>query len=520
MLSFPVNRLSSLLLLTLLGDTAAALGVGEASVSSRLGAPLRATIPLQGASGLADGPLVIELAPAAALAAGSGTRGLWYHGLRFAPAIEGDRGVIHVSSAEPVTEPYLNFVLSVRWPTGSLLREYTLLIEAPVPFPATATSASTQLLQSAAAPRHGTGAPPPAAVVAFESALMTRPGDSLWRVANRLARPAGTTIQQAMNAIYQLNPQAFIAGDPNRMRALVPLHAPSAAQLAAAPRRFNPQPPAAGGTASELAQGPSASPSRAGALGATSDPTAAPPQPRQDEAVDDDLTDQLAGLKAGVLSVEAGKARARADIEELEQQLQQLISRYELMAARASTLEQLAARRSTASAPVTATTASAASAAMPPADASGGADIALLLSVVGGFGALGYAGGRRLPPPRRPYPQGRHATGAGSKARSWQRLLARLGQGAPKGSATYENPHRGPCAVTLQATGALSERELREEVLARPLQTGPRLKLLEIYAASGKRARFEGLAHSTLAQAPELTARIDELRRSGSFTPG
>ena len=61
MLSFPVDKLSAVVMLTLLGESAAALSVGAASIESQLGAPLRATIPLQGTAALAGEQLIVEL---------------------------------------------------------------------------------------------------------------------------------------------------------------------------------------------------------------------------------------------------------------------------------------------------------------------------------------------------------------------------------------------------------------------------------------------------------------------------
>ncbi len=40
--------------------------------------------------------------------------------------------VIRVSSARPVVEPFLNFLLEVDWPQGRLVREYTVLLDPPV----------------------------------------------------------------------------------------------------------------------------------------------------------------------------------------------------------------------------------------------------------------------------------------------------------------------------------------------------------------------------------------------------
>ena len=533
MLSFPVDKLSAVVMLTLLGESAAALSVGAASIESQLGAPLRATIPLQGTAALTGEQLIVELTGAAGRSAGPSagrsadgdTLTAWHYGLRFEPVIDGDTGVIRVTSKAPVTEPYVNFVMNVRWPAGSLMREYTLLLEPP----AAESAASGRVLQASAAQRQRAAAlPAAAAVVTFDSALVTRPGDSLWRLASRLPRPEGTSIHQAMNALYQLNPQAFVGGDPARMRALVPLRAPSADEVAAAPRRLRAQTPLTDEAPAAIAHSARAAPTHPGLQDAASEATPAPGNPPAPEARDDSLADQLAGIKAGVAVVESGKVRARADIDELEQHLQRLVSQYEAMSARARALERQSLQRPAAPPPAgSARTALAPAVAAAPAPAgkAGAAEFSLLLSVIGGFGALGYAGGRRLPHPRH---QPRAGAAAGHSGRSpgagWRRLLTRFRRARPTGSATYENPHRGPCASALEPAGTAatprperSERELREAILRHPLRSELKLELLRSYAASGQRARFENLARSALAQAPALASDIDALRSASSF---
>nr|WP_315979854.1 hypothetical protein [Aliamphritea spongicola] len=51
-------------------------------------------------------------------------------------------GVIYLSSAVPVKEPFLNFLVEVNWPSGRLVREYTVLLDPPVYDPTPATVAA------------------------------------------------------------------------------------------------------------------------------------------------------------------------------------------------------------------------------------------------------------------------------------------------------------------------------------------------------------------------------------------
>src|SRR5690606_18246067 len=40
--------------------------------------------------------------------------------------------VIKVTTLKPIREPFLDFIVQAQWPSGKLLREYTLLIDLPV----------------------------------------------------------------------------------------------------------------------------------------------------------------------------------------------------------------------------------------------------------------------------------------------------------------------------------------------------------------------------------------------------
>ncbi|HMV71478.1 MAG TPA: hypothetical protein PKC08_04810, partial [Pseudomonadales bacterium] len=42
-----------------------------------------------------------------------------------------DRASIEVRTAQPVSEPYVDMVVQVRWPSGRLVRAYTLLLDLP-----------------------------------------------------------------------------------------------------------------------------------------------------------------------------------------------------------------------------------------------------------------------------------------------------------------------------------------------------------------------------------------------------
>jgi len=224
----------------LTSEMAYALGLGEVKLKSALNQPLVAEIELLDAKSLTPGEVVPVLASAEDFNRAGVDRQYFLTDLTFTPVLRPDgKSIIRVSSTKPVREPYLNFLIEVLWPSGRLLREYTLLLDPPLYSPEIAASAAPQLpvatpiSRQAAAPRAANRpASAPAATTATGQGEQYKvtPNDTLWEIAER-ARQGGT-VHQAMLAIQDLNPDAFIGGNINRMKNGQVLRLPTAEQVA------------------------------------------------------------------------------------------------------------------------------------------------------------------------------------------------------------------------------------------------------------------------------------------------
>lgn len=206
-----------------------ALGLGDLHLQSALNQPLAATIELRDVAGIGPGDIRASLASAEAFERAGIERPFFLTDLRFVPTVIDSRLVIRVESSRPVREPYLNFLVQLDRPDGALLREYTVLLDPPLyaPSPVTIDSvaAPRAAVQSAAAPVPAPARAParevaPAAVApeAGSERYRTRPGDSLWSIARTTRSSEAVSLQQQMDAILALNPQAFVNGDPTRLR--------------------------------------------------------------------------------------------------------------------------------------------------------------------------------------------------------------------------------------------------------------------------------------------------------------
>jgi pilus assembly protein FimV len=137
-----------------------AAGLGRLNVQSALGQPLRADVEVP-AVGQDEAPtLQVRLAPQSAFRSANLEFNPALTQLRFDLESRGDGSyVVHVTSAQPVNEPFLDLLLELTWSTGRVLREYTVLLDPPGLKPAPEVVAPVAAQTQPVAP---TASPPPA----------------------------------------------------------------------------------------------------------------------------------------------------------------------------------------------------------------------------------------------------------------------------------------------------------------------------------------------------------------------
>lgn len=224
-----------------------ALGLGEVTLQSSLNQPLVAEIELLEVRDLASNEVIPSLASPEDFVKAGVDRQYFLTDLKFTPVLKPNgKSVIRVTSSKAVREPYLNFLVEVLWPNGRLLREYTLLLDPPLYSPQTTVAAAPQLPIAAPAPRPPVApapvprsaapalAPRPAAPAPASRAISgneyrTTANDTLWEIAQRVG--GGSSVNQTMLAIQDLNPDAFIGGNINRMKSGQVLRLPDEQQI-------------------------------------------------------------------------------------------------------------------------------------------------------------------------------------------------------------------------------------------------------------------------------------------------
>src|SRR6267154_5409151 len=109
-----------------------AAGLGRLNVQSALGQPLRADVEVPSVGQDEAPTLQVRLAPQAAFRQANLEFNPALTQLRFDLESRPDGSfVVHVTSAQPVNEPFLDLLLELTWSTGRVLREYTVLLDPP-----------------------------------------------------------------------------------------------------------------------------------------------------------------------------------------------------------------------------------------------------------------------------------------------------------------------------------------------------------------------------------------------------
>ncbi len=120
-----------------------ALGLGDIEMRSALNQPMNAEIRLTSVSpGEADG-MIVKLASAEAFSRAGIERTAALQNLQFSVDAASANPVIRITSRAPIVEPFLNFLLEVDWPSGRMVREYTVLLDPPVFLTPNASARST-----------------------------------------------------------------------------------------------------------------------------------------------------------------------------------------------------------------------------------------------------------------------------------------------------------------------------------------------------------------------------------------
>lgn len=120
--------------LLVLTNYAVALGLGELKLNSTLNESFDAEVRLLDVGDLGADEIIVHLADNKEFDRRKLERHFFYSEFKFAVVKQNsDDAVIRITSHNSIYEPYLSFILEIRWPGGRVLREYTVLMDMPAP---------------------------------------------------------------------------------------------------------------------------------------------------------------------------------------------------------------------------------------------------------------------------------------------------------------------------------------------------------------------------------------------------
>ena len=222
-----------------------AAGLGKLTVLSGLGQPLRAELDIGAAKDEVAG-MTARLAPQDVFKQAGVDFASVLLDLRFAVEKRPNgQSVVKVTSAKPINEPFLDFLVELNWPAGRLVREYTFLLDPPEiaatqssrpvaearivdtvrgggsggeykPAPVKATPRSVPVPKAMAEPKPK---------LDISAGRLVRQGDTLRKIAAE-NQYDGVSLEQMLVGLFQNNPDAFIAKNVNRLKAGAILNMP------------------------------------------------------------------------------------------------------------------------------------------------------------------------------------------------------------------------------------------------------------------------------------------------------
>jgi pilus assembly protein FimV len=231
-----------------LPTAADAVGLGKLTVTSGLGQPLRGEIALVAVEKGELDSLSARIASFDAFRDAKIERAPVLSSVRITvEQRKNGEPYLRITSTQPVVEPFLDLLVELDWPSGRLIREYTVLLDppgnvepqavAPVTVPAVSAAPKTSGEEQpratvsvdgkpAAQPEKSDAKPQP------ETYGPVKRGENLGRIASEL-KPEGVSLDQMLVSLFRANQQAFSGNNMNRLKTGQILRVPESAETAA-----------------------------------------------------------------------------------------------------------------------------------------------------------------------------------------------------------------------------------------------------------------------------------------------
>ncbi len=247
------NKLSrNLVIASLLAPVGVnALGIGEIQLRSALNQNFSAEIPLITSPGENTKNISVKLASPAAFEKAGVERSYLLSTLRFKPELNADGTMsVKVLSSDAIREPFLNFLVEVKWAEGRMLKEYIVLLDPPGSIDQAVVTAQTAPQWQAGSSNTGNNVteeerlygeqanskynvnnqaisvPTTTQSAKFSNSFVVPKGAILWTIAEKMRAETGGSQEQMLLALFRTNPDAFYQNNINALNAGATLNVP------------------------------------------------------------------------------------------------------------------------------------------------------------------------------------------------------------------------------------------------------------------------------------------------------
>ncbi len=251
-------------LLLILPSAAMALGLGKIELKSALNQPLDGEIPLLSVRAKDLEHLKVKLASSTDFKRAGIERPYFLSRINFEIVENNKKYTVKLTSKDSIQEPFLNFLVEVRWSNGKMLREFTVLLDPPVTAnsyqkpgakvaqeaakkaPAKITKKPTKPKKKTASKGVGVSKRPKFTTTSSKTSkrkssksqsgaasgkYSVKRGQTLWKIARKVRDKDTQSVEQMMMALYKNNPEAFSKNNINSLLAGRVLDLPSDEQV-------------------------------------------------------------------------------------------------------------------------------------------------------------------------------------------------------------------------------------------------------------------------------------------------
>ena len=275
--SSKLKQITVALCMALVPISVFAAGLGKLNVMSGLGEPLKADIELISVTPEELSSITAAIASEEAYATQGIEKPASHNTIKVNVSKNASGApILKLQSAQPISEPFLDMLIQVDWASGRLLREYTVLLDPPgYTGEADASTTTTQAprvkssdstpsgsiqnnsmsgdtmssdnaTSSPSSSKKSKKAKKPIKAESTEDVMpvgdatggdyVTNRGDTLAKIARDM-KPEGVSLEQMLVGLYQANPDAFQAGNMNRLKVGQIIRPPSEDALNAITRK-------------------------------------------------------------------------------------------------------------------------------------------------------------------------------------------------------------------------------------------------------------------------------------------